>query len=82
MKYFYIILIVTFTLFFLEALIHFNLGINNGSTLNPKKSHTKIGLDGLGFIHIPDLEETAYIGFVVIIFSLLNSYITTHFMEK
>lgn len=53
METFYILLLVTFFLFFVEALIHFNIGINGASkkSLDPKRSHKTFKFPWACFIY-------------------------------
>lgn len=73
---FLIITIITFTLFFLEGLIHFNMGIN---CMNQKK-HQTINITKNVLLHIPDLKEALYMGITVLIFSSLSGFLSSYFI--
>jgi hypothetical protein len=73
---FLIITIVTFTLFFLEGLIHFNMGVN----CTNQQKHKTINLNKNIFIHIPDLKEALYMGITVLFFSSLTGFISSYFI--
>ena len=69
-----IITIITFIIFFIEALFHFNYGIQC-----EKKEHKIINL-GFVFIHIPDKTETFNIIIILTFFSILNAVISNLFL--
>ena len=73
---FLIITIITFILFFLEGLIHFNMGVN---CMNQQK-HQTINLTKNLFIHVPDLKEAIYMGITVLLFSSLSGYLSSYFI--
>ncbi len=73
---FLIITIITFTLFFLEGLIHFNMGIN---CMNQKK-HQTINITENVLIHVPDLKEALYMGITVLLFSSLSGFFSSYFI--
>ena len=73
---FLIITIITFTLFFLEGLIHFNMGIN---CMNQQK-HQTINISKNILLHIPDLKEAMYMGITVLIFSSLSGFLSSYFI--
>lgn len=83
MHHVYTLVIVTFILFFIEAIVHFNIGLKGGQKkfLNPKKTHTKVKFFG-GFLHIPDIDELSSIVAVLILFAGLNVYIADYFMTQ
>lgn len=56
--------VITFIIFFIEAMFHFNIG--------------KGGKGGIIF-HIPNTEESVKIGLIVLIFSAINTYIVKYF---
>ena len=71
---FILITLITFIIFFVEALIHFNIGKNGG-----KKTHEYIRVSDDIKIHVPDKNEFFEIFITVLFFSsisgLLSSYI-------
>ena len=71
---FILITLITFIIFFMEALIHFNIGKNGGN-----KTHEYIQVSDDIKIHVPDKNEFFEIFITVLIFSsisgLLSSYI-------
>lgn len=73
---FLVITIITFTLFFLEGLIHFNMGVN---CMNQQK-HQTINLTKNLFIHIPDLKEGMYMAITVLVFSSLSGFLSSYFI--
>jgi hypothetical protein len=73
---FYIITFITFTLFFLEGLIHFNMGVN---CINQNTHHT-ININKNIFIHIPDFKEAIHMGITVLIFSSLTGFLSSYFI--
>jgi len=60
----YIVFVTTFILFFIEALLHYNIG----------RYEEK---DGFKF-YFPDLKETVALVAVLIVFSLINSYLADY----
>jgi len=73
---FIIITIITFILFFVEGLIHFNMGVN---CTNLQK-HKTINISKNIFIHIPDLQEAFYMGITVLLFSSLSGFVSSFFI--
>jgi hypothetical protein len=71
---FILITFVTFIIFFMEALIHFNIGKNGVN-----KTHEYIRVSDDIKMHVPDKDEILEIVITVLIFSsisgLLSSYI-------
>jgi hypothetical protein len=71
---FILITLITFIIFFMEALIHFNIGKNGGN-----RTHKYIQVLDDVKIHVPDKNEFFEIFITVLIFSsisgLLSSYI-------
>jgi hypothetical protein len=77
--YFLIITAITFTLFFSEALIHFNIGrIANGK---PRKDKY-IRLGDHVRIHVPDKDEFFKISITVLIFSSISGFISAYIIKK
>jgi len=74
---FILITLITFIIFFMEALIHFNIGKNGGN-----KTHEYIQVSDDIKIHVPDKNEFFEIFMTVLFFSsisgLLSSYIIKH----
>ena len=75
--FFIVITFITFIIFFMEALIHFNIGKNG-----EHKQHEYIRVSDQIKIHIPDKNEFFQICKTVLFFScltgLLSSYIIKH----
>ncbi len=71
---FILITFITFIIFFMEALIHFNIGKNGVN-----KTHEYIRVSDDIKMHVPDKDEIFEIFITVLIFSsisgLLSSYI-------
>lgn len=74
---FIVITFITFIIFFMEALIHFNIGKNGEG-----KSHEYIKVSDQIKIHIPDKDEFFKIFKTVLFFScvsgLLSAYVIKH----
>jgi hypothetical protein len=74
---FIVITFITFIIFFMEALIHFNIGKNG-----EHKQHEYIRISDQIKIHIPDKDEFFKICKTVLFFStmtgLLSAYIIKH----
>lgn len=68
---YYAVFIVTFILFFIEALLHFNVGCRS----NDDKCESRKSIN-LGFhLYMPDKQELIEIITILTIFSTLNSFI-------
>jgi len=72
---FLIITLITFTIFFIEALIHYNFGINS------EKSHKTIQLWNGYYLHIPSILEAAHISLIVFIFASITGYISAYIIH-
>ena len=74
---FIVITFITFVIFFMEALIHFNIGKNGNN-----KPHKYIRISDQIKIHIPDKNEFFDIAKTVLFFStmtgLLSAYVIKH----
>jgi len=74
---FIVITLITFIIFFMEALIHFNIGKNGNN-----KPHKYIRISDQIKIHIPDKNEFFDIAKTVLFFStmtgLLSAYVIKH----
>lgn len=77
------ITLITFIIFFMEALIHFNIGKNalketsNYECVNNKyENHNYILFYNIR-LHIPTYQEFIEISFTVLLFSILSSIIST-----
>lgn len=78
---FLIITLITFTIFFIEALIHFNIGKNNSDCLD-SENHTNINLISKYIkIHIPNYNELIKIVLTVLFFSILSGIISTSIIK-
>ena len=82
---FALITLITFFLFFIEALIHFNIGKKSDSYKITKK-HNFINISNLFSIHMPDKSEFIQIFVTVLFFStisgLSSSYIIKHVLKR
>jgi len=74
---FIVITFITFVIFFMEALIHFNIGKNGNH-----KTHKYIHISDQIKIHIPDKDEFFKIFKTVLFFSavsgLMSAYVIKH----
>ncbi len=66
-----IITLITFILFFIEALIHFNIGAN-GTDSGNSPSHKYWNISSNLKIHIPTTSEFIKIFFTVLLFSSMS----------
>jgi len=71
---FVLITAITFVVFFIEALIHFNIGRNG----NGEKSHTYIRLYDVAELHVPTRREFFKIAVTVLMFSTLTGFISSY----
>ena len=69
---FIVITFITFIIFFMEALIHFNIGKNG-----EHKEHKYVRISDQIKIHIPDKDEFFDIAKTVLFFSLTKKIIST-----
>jgi hypothetical protein len=76
MKAFFLIIFATFTLFFIEALTHFNIGRNGELSHNYWEINQNIK------IHIPNTQETIKIALTVLFFSTLSAGISTYLIKR
>jgi hypothetical protein len=74
---FIIITLVTFIIFFMEALIHFNIGKNG-----KHKTHTYIDISDQIKIHIPDKDEFFDIAKTVLFFSVITGLLSTYVIKR
>lgn len=82
---FLIITLITFVIFFIEALIHFNIGKNGNDynyicnyDENISKKHNYININDYGIkLHIPDYNEFIKISLTVLFFSIISGSIST-----
>jgi hypothetical protein len=72
---FIIITFITFIIFFLESLIHFNIGKNGNST------HKYIQFSDNIKIHIPDKNEFFKIFITVFIFSSISGLLSAYLIK-
>ena len=79
---FLIITLITFVIFYIEALIHFNIGKNisdcdsyNYASESIKHNYIYI-LNSTIRIHIPTYEELIKIGLIVLVFSSISGIIS------
>lgn len=74
---FIIITFITFIIFFMEALIHFNIGKNGEG-----KSHEYIKVSDQIKIHIPDKDEFFKIFKTVLFFSSLTGLLSAYIIKR
>ena len=86
---FALITIITFILFCIEALIHFNIGKksrNEKQTQPQTQTHNFLNIANLFSIHIPDKSEFIQIFVTVLLFSVISgfcsSYIIKHVLKR
>lgn len=77
--YFFIITGITFTLFFSEALIHFNIGRNGEGE---PTSHKYVRLGNRLTFHIPDKSEFFKIFITVLLFSSLSGFLSAYVLKR
>ena len=71
---FVLITAITFVVFFVEALIHFNIG-RNGSD---ETKHKYIRLSDRIELHVPTMREFYKIGATVLLFSTMTGFISSY----
>ena len=69
---------ITFTLFFMEALIHFNIGKKAGKQ---PKTHKYIEIYKGTMIHIPDKHEFVKLFFTVLFFSTISGLLSAYIIK-
>jgi hypothetical protein len=74
---FIIITLVTFIIFFMEALIHFNIGKNG-----KHKEHKYIDVGDQIKIHIPDKDEFFDIFKTVLFFSTMTGLMSAYIIKR
>jgi hypothetical protein len=84
---FLIITLITFVIFFIEALIHFNIGKNGNDydyncvcnyDENKSNKHNYISFNDYSIkLHIPDYNEFIKISLTVLFFSIISGIIST-----
>lgn len=74
----FVIFIITFILFLLEALLHFHIG---AKTNTDKTAHKTINI-GFTNLNIPNGGEFIEIVSVLTIFSMLNSIFANYFIDN
>ena len=74
---FIVITLVTFIIFFMEALIHFNIGKNG-----EHKTHEYIRVSDQIKIHIPDKDEFFKIGKTVLFFSCVSGLLSAYIIKR
>ena len=82
---FALITLITFFLFFIEALIHFNIG-KKSKIEKQTQTHNFLNIANLFSIHIPDKSEFIRIFVTVLLFSIISgfssSYIIKHVLNR
>lgn len=73
---FILITFITFIIFFMEALIHFNIGKNGGN-----KTHKYITVSDDIKIHVPDKNELFEIILTVFIFSSISGILSAYVIK-
>ena len=74
---FIVITFITFIIFFMEALIHFNIGKNGRH-----KTHKYIDVGDQIKIHIPDKDEFFDIAKTVLFFSTMTGLLSTYIIKR
>ena len=74
---FIVITLVTFIIFFMEALIHFNIGKNG-----KHKTHKYIDISDQIKIHIPDKDEFFDIAKTVLFFSTMTGLLSAYVIKR
>ena len=74
---FIVITFITFIIFFMEALIHFNIGKNG-----EHKTHEYIRVSDQIKIHIPDKDEFFKIGKTVLFFSCVSGLLSAYIIKR
>ena len=74
---FIVITLVTFIIFFMEAIIHFNIGKNG-----KHKTHNYIDISDQIKIHIPDKNEFFDIVKTVLFFSTMTGLLSTYVIKR
>jgi len=74
---FIVITFITFIIFFMEALIHFNIGKNG-----EHKQHEYIQVTDQIKIHIPDKDELFNIGKTVLLFSTMTGLLSAYIIKR
>lgn len=72
-----LITLVTFVLFFIEAMFHYNIG-QNGALHKDGKQENRL----VPKIHVPPLRDLWQIVFVLTIFSVLNGFVITLLRDR
>lgn len=67
---------ITFIIFFVEALIHFNIGKNGGN-----KTHKYITVSDDIKIHVPDKDELFRICLIVLFFSSISGILSAYVIK-
>jgi len=73
---FILITFITFIIFFMEALIHFNIGKNGGN-----KTHEYIRVSDDIKIHVPDKNELFEIFMTVLFFSSISGILSAYVIK-
>ena len=69
---------ITFTLFLIEALIHYNIGIRShlrGETAKPE--YISLALGSFGKLHLPGVRDLVEIVAALSFFSLLDGFLSS-----
>ena len=74
---FIVITLITFIIFFMEALIHFNIGKNGNN-----KPHKYISISDQIKIHIPDKDEFLKIFKTVLFFSCVSGLLSAYIIKR
>lgn len=80
---FLIITLITFTIFFIEALIHFNIGKNGNDCNNLENEKHKYFdiFNSVIKIHIPTYYELVKISLIVLFFSVISGIISSYIIK-
>lgn len=74
---FIVITFITFIIFFMEALIHFNIGKNGNH-----KTHKYVNVSDQIKIHIPDKNEFFDIVKTVLLFSTITGLLSAYIIKQ
>jgi hypothetical protein len=77
---FALITLITFFLFFIEALIHFNIGKKSRNENQPQ-THNFLNISNFFSIHIPDKSEFIRIFVTVLFFSTISGFSSSYIIK-
>ncbi len=77
---FILVTIITFVIFYIEAMIHFSEGKHSRLCEDENNLHNYIEIFGIK-LHLPDHNEAIIIGRTVLIFSIINGFISSYLIK-